>query len=273
VPELPEVETIRRGLLHLIGRQVVRTRLRRADVCRHPAGGRCRPSDLLQGQTLAGVERCGKQLALIAGNEQVLVVQLGMTGQLRCLGRAVRPPGDHVHAVWTIDDGSVVIFRDPRRFGGLCALRSTKELEDRWSALGPDALAVTGRQLTRALGDSHRAIKAGLLDQRAIAGVGNIYADESLFRAGIRPDRLCTKVAGREYSRLAAAIRQTLDIAIGAGGSTLRDYASATGEAGQAQQGHLVYAKAGRPCPRCRRPLTGIRLAQRATVFCAGCQK
>jgi formamidopyrimidine-DNA glycosylase len=217
--------------------------------------------------------RRGKQLALIAEDGRVLVVQLGMSGQMRVL-----PPGPagqetHVHASWLLETGERVIFRDPRRFGGLAVLPDPAALEARWSALGPDALAITGRALAAAIGESSRAIKAALLDQSAIAGVGNIYADESLFRARLRPDRLCTTLRDPEYSRLAAAIRQSLTLAIKAGGSTLRDYTTATGGRGGAQEAHLVYGRAGQTCKRCGGILEGLKLAQRATVFCPACQR
>jgi formamidopyrimidine-DNA glycosylase len=274
VPELPEVETIRRGLERVLpGRRIVQAHLKRPDICRGPGDHRCRAWDLLLGATFDALQRCGKQLALVGTDGRVLVVQLGMTGQLRIITNQTKRPRDHVHAEWLLDDGSRLVFRDPRRFGRLTALASTAALRERWSQLGPDALAVTGRQLAAALRESRRAIKAGLLDQRAVAGVGNIYADESLFRARIRPDRLCTTLAGRDYSRLAAAIRQTLELAVWAGGSTLRDYTMATGEPGKAQQGHLVYGRGGEACPKCRGPLAATRLAQRATVFCPACQR
>lgn len=274
MPELPEVETIRRGLEHgLLRRRIIAARLHRSDICTTPRSRRCRPPDLLQGSTVVELRRRGKQLAIISDFGRVLVVHLGMSGQLRLIANRQQAPGNHIHATWRLDDGARLIFRDPRRFGGLWALDSAAELEERWSALGPDALEITGRQLATALGASRRAIKAGLLDQCAIAGIGNIYADESLFRARIRPDRLCTAIVGRDYSRLAAAIRQTLELAIDAGGSTLRDYAAATGEPGRAQQEHLVYGRAGEPCPRCRTPLEAFTLAQRTTVFCPSCQR
>jgi formamidopyrimidine-DNA glycosylase len=275
VPELPEVETIRRGLERggVLSRAIVRVAIHRADICETPEGRICTAADLLEGDWIGSLQRRGKQLALVGGRGRVVVVQLGMSGQLRLLAAGEPLPGPHVHAEWLIESGERLIFRDPRRFGGLLALPGAAALAARWSALGPDALEITGVQLAEALGASRRAVKAGLLDQGAVAGVGNIYADEALFRARIRPDRLCTSLSRPEYSRLAGAIRQVMEVAIGAGGSTLRDYATATGGRGAAQEGHRVYGRGGQACTRCRRPLEGSRLAGRATVFCPRCQR
>jgi formamidopyrimidine-DNA glycosylase len=274
MPELPEVETIRRGLqAPLVGRRIVRATLYRTDICTAPGQKTCRRSHLLEGAIISHLARRGKQMAIIAEDGRILVVQLGMSGQMRVLAPGeVRPP-THVHAEWLVDTGSVIIFRDPRRFGGLAALLDPAALETRWSLLGPDALSITGPELAAALEGSRRAVKAALLDQRAIAGVGNIYADEALFRARIRPDRLCTTLGRRDFSRLAAAVRRSLEVAIEAGGSTLRDYTTATGGPGGAQEAHRVYGRCGETCTRCRGILEGLRLAGRATVFCPRCQR
>lgn len=266
------METVRRGLERCwLGRMVVRAVLHRTDVCF--TRGQPRPADLLQGDRIAALERRGKQLAVVGRSGRVLVVHLGMTGQVLGLGRDQRPQKEnHIHAEWLLEDGCRVIFRDPRRFGGLWPLASRTDLEMRWAELGPDALTVTGDALRSRAGQSQRAIKAVLLDQRVVAGVGNIYADEALFRAGLSPRRLASRLTPQVWDQLAAAIRETLTVAVGARGSTLRDYVGASGEAGGAQLLHQVYGRAGLPCVRCGRKLTGIRLAQRATVYCRGCQ-
>jgi formamidopyrimidine-DNA glycosylase len=146
-------------------------------------------------------------------------------------------------------------------------------LEARWAALGPDALGITGGDLEGRAGESDRAIKAVLLDQGVLAGVGNIYADEALFRAGLSPRRKARRFGPDDWHRLAGAIRETLAEAVRARGSTLRDYVGAAGEAGQAQLLHRVYGRRGEPCTNCGRRLKGIRLAQRATVYCPACQR
>jgi formamidopyrimidine-DNA glycosylase len=274
VPELPEVETVRRGLAPaMVGCLVERAVLHRKDYCVRSAGGPCRPRDLLEGAVVRAVERHGKQLAFIAEDGRVLVAHLGMSGQLRALAPGVEPPrSTHVHAVWMLDGGGRVIFRDPRRFGGLWVLKGEAELRERWSRLGPDGLEITGEQLRERAGQSLRAIKAVLLDQSVVAGVGNIYADEALFLSRIHPLRAARSLRAEEYDSLAAAIRRTLLAAIAAKGSTLRDYRDASGEPGDAQAGHAVYGRAGEPCYGCHGKLKGMRVAQRATVWCPRCQ-
>jgi formamidopyrimidine-DNA glycosylase len=163
-------------------------------------------------------------------------------------------------------------FRDPRRFGGLTAYGSNSELERAWSRLGADGLSVTSADLARGLGSSRRPIKAALLDQAVVAGIGNIYADESLFAASIHPLVPAGRLAIAQVDRLAAEIRRILTHAAGAGGSTLRDYRDAFGQPGSAVQFHAVYGRSGEPCPRCDTPLEGLRLQGRATVFCPRCQ-
>ncbi len=276
MPELPEVETVRRSLEPLlVGARISHVELRRDDIV---AGDRSAAA-LLEGASVASIARRGKQLALIAGAEgrrpgRVLVVHLGMTGQLvhhpsaRDLSAST-----HVHALWSFDGGGVLSFRDPRRFGGLWTLADATELRARWSLLGPDGLDVTGAMLRERAGESGRAVKAALLDQGVVAGIGNIYADESLHRAGIRPTRLCRRIRGAEWESLAASIVGVLGSAIRAGGSTVRDYVGGTGRPGAAQRAHAVYGRGGEPCLTCGRPLRSMSLAQRTTVWCHSCQR
>lgn len=287
MPELPEVEHLRQTLVPLVvGRRVRRVRLVRRDVVIRPgdpAGGFSRSGlvpathtvparELLSGQRITEILRHGKQLAIIADSGRVLCVHLGMTGRLLHLpARAHRP--DHVHAVWTLDDGSRVLFRDPRRFGGLWIFSGLEELRGaRWSALGPDALTITSHALRSALGRTRRGVKAALLDQRVLAGVGNIYADEALFDASLHPARRADGIGSDGCVRLARAIRTVLRRATDAGGSTLRDYADARGAPGAFQRRHRVYGRAGLPCARCGTPLESALLAQRGTTWCPTCQ-
>lgn len=274
MPELPEVESTRLSLEPgLLGRGIVRAHLRRADICESGIGGTCSARDLLEGATIAQLARHGKQLAIIAADGRTLVVQLGMSGSLRLLTPGAPEPKGHVHAAWTLDDGSRLIFRDPRRFGGLTAFATADALrQTRWSELGPDAGRITGAKLHARAGESKRAIKAALLDQAVLAGVGNIYADESLFCAGIRPSRRADRLVRDEYDALAGAIRRTLARAIRDGGSTIRDYANGAGAAGRAQLTHAVYGRAGGVCLVCGGALRATRIAQRATVYCPRCQ-
>jgi formamidopyrimidine-DNA glycosylase len=274
VPELPEVETVRRTLAPgLVGRTIVRARIYRPDFCTRPDGRRCRPPDLLQGLTIASILRRGKQLAIVSASGPLLVAHLGMTGQLTLVLPGARPARrDHIHICWTLDDGSRLLFRDPRRFGGVWALPSASDLERRWVVLGPDALTVTGERLRKRAGSSARAIKAVLLDQTVIAGIGNIYADEALFLARLHPMLPARELRGEDWAILAGAVRRTLKAAIRAGGSTVRDYRTATGAPGRAQETHAVYGRSGRKCLRCAATLRSMQVAQRTTVYCASCQ-
>ncbi len=269
MPELPEVETLRRSLLPLLlGRSITRAHLFRPDIADSAS-----PAGLLQGSRIVSLSRHGKQLALFARDkeclERALVIQLGMTGQV-----LVDPAPDltHVHAEWRTEDNRRFVFRDPRRFGRLRVFLSHERLHAAWQSLGPDALTITARTLAPALAATTRAVKPALLDQSILAGVGNIYADESLFAAGIHPKLRADRVSPPQVERLARAIRETLARAILAGGSTLRDSADAYGRPGGFQLEHRVYARAGKPCVACTATLLGSVLAQRATVWCPECQ-
>lgn len=268
MPELPEVERVRQTLLpHLLHQTIRRAELRRRDICNRGYGAS--PAQLLQGDRIASIERRGKQLALLGARGSVLCIHLGMTGRLTWRPRtADLNTQPHLHALWHFDEVCLT-FQDPRRFGRLWTLPNSASLERSWSGLGPDALTITPAHLATF---STRAIKALLLDQHTIAGVGNIYADEALFLAGIRPTRRANRLKEHDLHRLSAALRAVLSEAIAAGGSTLRDYRNANGEPGANQERLAVYGRAGLPCTRCARPLRAIRLAQRATVYCPRCQ-
>jgi len=277
VPELPEVEHLRRTLAPFLeGARVVDARLRRRDVLT-PCNRRSTTKDLLIGDEIVRLDRLGKQLAAVGASGRVLCIHLGMSGQLR-----VDPPGDgadarsHVHCEWmlhTPHGPKRLTFRDPRRFGGLWAFESVESLHRlRWRDLGPDALTMRASALGAALGGSRRPVKAALLDQATMAGVGNIYADESLHLAGIHPLTLAAHLDRQRVAALAAAIRRVLNAAIRRGGSTLRDYVDAGGTRGAYHERHQVYGRAGLPCRRCGTTLQSLRVAQRTTVHCPSCQ-
>ncbi|MEZ6242503.1 MAG: bifunctional DNA-formamidopyrimidine glycosylase/DNA-(apurinic or apyrimidinic site) lyase [Phycisphaerales bacterium] len=291
MPELPEVETVRRTLeARVVGRRVTSATLKRRDVLvmpGDPAGGfsrargegrveygRVRQRDLLAGDVLGEVIRHGKQLAIVGDSGRVVCVHLGMSGNL--IWRAPRARlehAGHVHTVWRLDDGSRLVFRDPRRFGGLWAFPSLEALwASRWDALGPDAIRVRAPQLQRALARTDRAVKAALLDQSVVAGVGNIYADEALFGAGVDPRRPGASLTPAECASLARQIRGVLARAVTARGSTLRDYRDANGDSGAYQLAHSVYGRGGEPCPKCGGALASALVAQRTTVWCPSCQ-
>lgn len=289
MPELPEVESIRRSLLpHIRGRTITDALLRRRDVLiapGDPVGGHSRrrkrarayspravsPEDLLVGFPITDILRRGKQLAMLARTGRSMIVQLGMTGTLELM-RPAEEPDKHTHAIWTLDSGARFRFHDPRRFGALRVFRSRGELDEHWSSLGPDALTITGSELHAALAGSRRAIKAALLDQSVLAGVGNIYADESLFLSRISPRFRADRLSDTHAELLAASIRKILTQSVSDGGSTLRDYSDADGKPGSYQSRHAVYGRAGLPCPNCGRALSGALLAQRTTVWCRVCQ-
>lgn len=283
MPELPEVERVARTITaRIVGRRVVSARLLRSDVCESTRAGRpVKPAkrDLLADALIADVRRRGKQLAILADDGRTLCVHLGMTGQLTWSAAPTPRPASHVHAIWSLEtdtgkDAGQMLFRDPRRFGGLWTFESFRELErNRWTRLGPDALSITDEELGAALSGTARSIKAALLDQQVLAGVGNIYADESLFRARIGPRRSAGRLNNDQVARLGAALRRVLADAIVAGGSTLRDFTDAESRPGAYQNSHLVYGRGGQPCPVCGRSLKAIQLAQRTTVFCPICQR
>ncbi|MBL9032492.1 MAG: bifunctional DNA-formamidopyrimidine glycosylase/DNA-(apurinic or apyrimidinic site) lyase [Phycisphaerae bacterium] len=271
MPELPEVESVRRSLLpHLLGRRVASARLLRADICDTHDGTPPTHAHLLRDASIAELRRHGKQLAILAADGRALVVHLGMSGRLFVSRDSTLPT--HAHALWTLDSDTRLVFEDPRRFGGIWTLPHPDALARRWADLGPDALDINGPALERALAGSRRPVKAALLDQRTLAGVGNIYADEALFAARIAPKARAGSIRGMRADDLALAIRRVLLDAIYAGGSTLRDYRDGTGQPGSAQNRHQVYARAGLPCLACGTPLRQASIAQRTTVWCPRCQ-
>lgn len=277
MPELPEVESIRRSLEpRLLGARVSAAALHRPDVLSTPPGEpRARRARLLlvDGR-ITQLRRHGKQLAMLTHDHRACIVQLGMSGVLRWSPEPpARNPSHHVHCVWTLDRGRGHLwFADPRRFGGLTSLREAS-LPARWAALGPDALTIAGTHLRRALERSSRPVKAALLDQHTLAGVGNIYADEALFIARLSPHAPCGSLAPDAWEGLAHAVRTVLAQAVDAGGSTLRDYRDGEGNAGRYQARHSVYGRAGLPCPVCGSALSSGLLAQRTTVWCPACQR
>jgi formamidopyrimidine-DNA glycosylase len=231
---------------------------------------RTTPERLLQGATITALRRHGKQLAIVADSGRVLVVQLGMSGGLT-VHDSPAPRPKHTHAHWTLAS-THLFFTDPRRFGGLTTYPSLDHLHlHRWSRLGPDALTISASDLAPRL-TTTRPIKAALLDQGVLAGVGNIYVDESLFEAGIAPTTIARTIGVGRLSTLTAALRLVLGRAVAAGGSTLRNYVDASGQPGRAQGGHAVYGRGGQECVRCRRPLRTEAIAQRTTVWCEFCQ-
>ena len=275
MPELPEVETVCRGLAQgLVGRRLVRVVQRRKDL-RFPLPARFVAR--LRGRRVTGVERRGKYILVLLDDDMILLCHLGMTGRL-LLGRAPMPaPDAHDHILIEADDGLVVRFNDARRFGVVdLVARGSLGGHRLIRSLGPEPLdhGFDGATLARALAEKKTSIKAALLDQRVVVGVGNIYACESLFRAGLSPRRLAGSVQGDRARRLAKSIKDVLGEAIAAGGSSLRDYVQPDGELGYFQHLWAVYDREGMPCPGCNCDVTrtgGIkRIVQsgRGTYYC-----
>jgi formamidopyrimidine-DNA glycosylase len=275
MPELPEVETVRRGLaLRMSGRRIVRAELRRPDL-RRPFPPML--AERLDGAQIGGLLRRGKYILIELDETGLLLLHLGMSGRITTGG-----PGDtdakHDHVVLTLDDGTVVRLNDARRFGVLDYLRRGEEASHPLLAgMGPEPLepGFDGAYLARALAGKMTPIKSALLDQRIVAGLGNIYVCEALYRAGVSPRRLAATVSGGRAARLAGTIREVLGEAIEAGGSSLRDYVQADGELGYFQHHWAVYGREGAPCPGCDCAEGVRRIVQsgRSTFFCAKRQR
>jgi formamidopyrimidine-DNA glycosylase len=278
VPELPEVETVRRGLEEVIvGRRIVEVKVLGRRTVRRQS-----PSELtsrLVGRTFTAAGRLGKFLLLALDDGDVLVVHLRMTGQLLHVRGAERPRlATHTHVLVELDDGSELRFVDPRTFGEWFV---SSQIDDRGvpaelSHLGRDAVSegLPTAYLASALAGRRAPLKSLLTDQRIIAGIGSIYADETCFRAKLRPDRLGGSLSAAEVSSLARAARAVLREAVAARGSSLRDqtYRDLVGELGSYQNRHAVYDREGEPCPRCGRPVVRLKIGARSAYCCEGCQ-
>ncbi|SDD51507.1 bifunctional DNA-formamidopyrimidine glycosylase/DNA-(apurinic or apyrimidinic site) lyase [Aquimonas voraii] len=270
MPELPEVETTRRGIEpHLVQRRIARAVLRRPDL-RWPI-----PPEITQelpGQRIEAVERRAKYLILRAETGDA-ILHLGMSGSLRVLPAGV-PVRTHDHVDLELDDGQLLRFNDPRRFGALL-WQARGQTHPLLAGLGPEPLSAefSGEHLFRLSRGRAAPVKTFLMDQAIVVGVGNIYAAESLFRAGIDPRRAAGKVSLARYQALAEAVREILAYAIVRGGTTLRDFLAPDGAPGYFEQELLVYGREGQACKLCGTQLKHMALGQRATVWCPRCQR
>ena len=277
MPELPEVETLAADLRpHLVGRTFTGCDVRFPTIVRHPQVERFEAE--IVGRRIEALTRRGKYLLHYldgSAHPVMLVVHLGMTGQWRCVP-AETPEPDHLHAVLTLDDGLQLRYRDVRRFGRLL-LGTEAELvaARKLPRLGPEPVdpQFTAADMYRRLHVRRAPVKALLLDQVVVAGVGNIYADEACFRARVRPDRPASSLSRRAVGRLHGALAELLSEAIANRGSSVDSYRDAWGEMGGEQALLQVYGRAGEPCLRCGRPLSVVRLGGRTTVFCRRCQR
>jgi len=288
MPELPEVETVVRGLRSALpGRRILSVRLGKTDFIDDPAA----LGKHLPGRRIVAVERIGKFIRVElapengaahpapssahepteAGDGRLhLLVHLGMTGRL-----AVRSPQEpvvpHTHGFFDLDDGNELRYTDIRRFGRILLVPAAG-LPEFQSRLGEDALFVSAREFSRQLARRRARIKALLLDQKSLRGMGNIYADESLWRARIHPARLAANLSAEEVARLHQAMRQVLRAAIRLGGSSISDFLDAEGKPGSYQMRHRVYGREGEKCFRCGAVIKRIIVAGRSSHFCPRCQ-
>jgi formamidopyrimidine-DNA glycosylase len=269
MPELPEVETTRRGIEpHVKDRTVVGVRVREYRL-RWPVSENLAQS--LTGQRITSVRRRAKYLFLDSSRGSVMI-HLGMSGSLRILARGA-PPGKHDHVDIILDSDRLVRYRDPRRFGSLFWIEKGAG-HPLLEALGPEPLEedFSGEYLYRVSRGRRVAVKSLLMTNRVVVGIGNIYANEALFAAGIRPDRSAGRISRQRYEKLAAAVKAVLLGAIEAGGTTLRDFVREDGTPGYFRLALDVYGRGHEPCPGCGRALREIRVGQRSTVFCPDCQ-
>ncbi len=269
MPELPEVETTRRGIEpHLVGKRVADV-LVRQPALRWSVPGELKP--LLSGSRIVSVSRRAKYLFLETDTGKVMI-HLGMSGSLGVLKGYVAP-GKHDHLDIVFADGSLLRFRDPRRFGSVLWLEGDDHALLR--NLGPEPLSneFSGRHLHVLSRRRKAAVKPFIMNSRIVVGVGNIYASEALYFAGIRPGRAAGRISRPRYDHLADTIKGVLSRAIEAGGTTLRDYVREDGSPGYFSQELMVYGRAKQPCRFCQKMLKEIRQAGRSTVFCPTCQR
>ncbi len=273
MPELPEVETTRLGLIPLVNQTVARVVVRNGSL-RWPIPQSL--PELLNGQTLRALTRRAKYI-LAHFDHGVLLLHLGMSGRI-CLLAQDEPPQKHDHFDLCFASGQILRLRDPRRFGAVLWAGKHPEQHALLKVLGPEPLseAFTGQYLYQHMRTRTAAIKTTIMDSHLVVGVGNIYASESLFRARIHPEKPAKDLTLAECERLAGEIKTTLTDALAAGGSSLRDFFGADGNPGYFQQQYFVYGRAndkgGEPCRVCNAPIKMIRQGQRSTFYCERCQ-
>ena len=263
MPELPEVETVVRSILPLVGKRIVSAEFRNLRVLR--GGDPDAMAARLAGRKIASVKRYGKFIVASLGGGGYLMVHLGMTGKLLLGGDA----GKHTHAIFNFDRG-VLLYDDSRQFG---CIELSEEFPPRVARLGPEPLEVSFEDFAEALKKRKVRIKSLLLNQTFLRGIGNIYADEALFRAGIHPLAMSRRIRPDRARKLYDAIVKVLTEAIAAGGSSISDYVDAQGRKGFFQFKHRVYQRTGEPCLKCRTPIRRVVVTQRSSHFCPQCQK
>jgi len=266
MPELPEVQTVVDTLRpRLVGKTIRAVHLSRQDIVT--------PADvdlpaLLADRTIQSIDRRAKRIVFIIDEGNRFYIHLGMSGRLTTANPS-DPIAPHTHLTIDFESGEQLRFVDPRRFGGIWWLGQSPEDVD----LGPEPLTLAASVLATRLAKTRRPIKSALLDQTLIAGLGNIYVDESLFVAGIHPLKRTDRLSREQVDRLSRAIKQILRRAIKAGGSTLKDFVNGDGQRGRYQKRHNVYDRTDEPCITCKKPIQRIVLGGRSTHFCRNCQR
>ena len=275
MPELPEVEVVRLGLLSLLpGRKItairssnkrLRTEIPIDDMRR-----------LLLGCTVTALKRRAKYLIFETDSDHLVVIHLGMTGKLAVLSSDT-PELKHDHVIFSLDNGKELRFNDTRRFGAVSLIRKAPEeiLESTFFRnAGPEPLSsdFNADYLFRIAKGRSKPVKNFIMDSRVVAGVGNIYANESLFAAGIRPSKQIKSISRKKWSRLVDCIRSVLQSAIACGGSTINDFLSSNGEKGYFQVNFSVYGRVGEPCLSCSQPIRQKKIGGRASFYCSVCQ-
>ncbi|MDP1682160.1 MAG: bifunctional DNA-formamidopyrimidine glycosylase/DNA-(apurinic or apyrimidinic site) lyase [Burkholderiales bacterium] len=271
MPELPEVETTRRGLAPHLEGQLIQAVVIRHPMLRWPVPQQL--TSLLPGKRIRQILRRGKYL-LFDTDAGWLIVHLGMSGSLRVVPAAT-PPEKHDHFDLVLRSGHAMRLRDPRRFGAVLWAGEQVMQHKLLSVLGMEPLTddFSADKLYQATRGRSAAIKLVLMDSHLVVGVGNIYANEALFYAGINPKTQAKRLSLARLQRLVVAVNDTLARAIRAGGSSLRDFVQTDGEPGYFQQEYAVYGRTDAPCTRCARPIKQIRQGQRSTFYCAACQR
>jgi formamidopyrimidine-DNA glycosylase len=271
MPELPEVETTRRGIQpHLLSKTIQKVIIRQPKL-RWPIPEQL--PTLLQGKAVSRVERRGKYL-LITFPNGTLIIHLGMSGSLRICHHKLAPE-KHDHFELLLNDGNSLRLRDPRRFGAVLWTDAPAEEHKLLKNLGPEPFEslFDGDYLSEKAKGRRLPIKSFIMDSKIVTGVGNIYASESLFLAGVNPQQAAGKISRKRLQRLAEAIKKILQCAIEQGGTTLRDFVNESGNPGYFQQQLAVYGRAGEPCVKCSRPIKKVTFGQRSTFYCPSCQR
>lgn len=271
MPELPEVETSRRGIdPHVCNRQIHQVIIREARL-RWPVDPQI--ARILPGSQIMSTDRRGKYL-LIYTSQGCLIVHLGMSGSVRIV-QASEPVKKHDHIDIVLDNQTALRYHDPRRFGAMLWTTAPVLEHERLRHLGPEPLdeSFDTSYLYRYSRSKKVPVKTFIMDSRVVVGVGNIYANEALYMAGISPKKEAGAISRQRYERLVAAIKEVIANAINVGGTTLRDFVGSDGKPGYFKQSLQAYGRAGQPCRQCQTPLTEIRIAQRSTVYCRKCQR